>query len=195
MLKRLFDLIFSLSLLVVSSPLLLIIGVVNIITSGLPVFFFQDRVGLNGRSFKIIKFRTMVNGAEKSGTGLDSFSGDPRVTKFGQFLRASSLDELPQLINILKGDMSFVGPRPPVTYSPFKYDEYPEYAKKRFDVKPGVTGLAQINGRNELTWEEKWKFDLEYLEKRSFFFDLKIILKTAVKVIKNEGAHDLEKNK
>ncbi|TMP31442.1 sugar transferase [Pseudoalteromonas rubra] len=191
--KRLFDIVCSIVLLVLISPLLLLISFIVLITMGKPIFFVQQRVGRNGIHFGIIKFRTMINGAEKQGTGLDSYADDPRVTKFGKFLRDSSLDELPQAFNILKGDMSFVGPRPPVTYSPYKYNDYPEHAKRRFIVKPGVTGLAQINGRNGLNWEQKFRYDNEYVKDYSFLKDLNIIIKTAYKVLINEGGYDNKK--
>jgi lipopolysaccharide/colanic/teichoic acid biosynthesis glycosyltransferase len=191
--KRIFDILFSIFLIICFSPILLIVMLLIKITSKGPMFFIQQRVGKDGEPFGIMKFRTMIVGAEKMGTGLDSFEDDPRVTKIGKFLRDSSLDELPQLFNILKGDMSFIGPRPPVTYSPFRYEDYPQAPKKRFTIKPGVSGWAQINGRNELTWEEKWKYDLEYLEKMSFWFDIKIILLTILKVLKNEGSYDAKK--
>ncbi|CAH6794709.1 hypothetical protein VCHA28O22_100038 [Vibrio chagasii] len=137
----------------------------------------------------------MIIGAEKQGTGLDSYEGDPRITRIGRFLRNSSLDELPQLFNILKGDMSFVGPRPPVTYSPYFYENYPIEAKLRFNVKPGVTGWAQINGRNELSWEEKFVYDIEYLDKQSLLFDFFVIFKTVFKVMRMEGSYDNKKSK
>lgn len=194
LLKRTFDFTFSCFLLVIFFPVFIIIAILVKANSSGGVFFKQKRVGLNGKAFDIIKFRTMVVGAESQGTGLDSFSDDPRVTKIGKVLRNSSLDELPQLINILKGDMSFVGPRPPVTYSPYTYEEYPAKAKQRFEVKPGVTGWAQVNGRNSLTWAEKFQFDIEYLNKKSFLFDIYIIFLTILKVIKNEGAYDGKNN-
>lgn len=192
MLKRIFDIIMSSIMIVVLSPVMSLVSILILVSDPGPILFRQDRVGLNGRLFRILKFRTMIVNAEKQGTGLDSFSSDPRVTKVGRFLRNSSLDELPQLFNIFLGDMSFVGPRPPVSYSPYLYEDYPSDAKRRFSVKPGVTGWAQVNGRNELTWPEKFKFDLEYLEKKSFWFDTKIILLTFIKVVRNDGAFDRE---
>ena len=193
--KKIFDLFFSLFLLFLLAPLLLFLAICVKLTSRGEVFFKQNRVGLEGKVFKIIKFRTMIVNAESQGTGLDSYSDDPRVTRIGKALRNSSLDELPQIFNILKGDMSFVGPRPPVVYSPYRYEDYPKEAKVRFNIKPGVTGWAQVNGRNELSWEEKFKFDNEYLQKQSFWFDIKIILLTVIKVIKNEGAFDSSSHK
>jgi len=190
LIKRIIDLLGALFLLLLLLPLLLLISITIKFTSKGPIIFKQKRIGLSGVVFDIYKFRTMIENAENTGTGLNSYDDDPRVTKVGAFLRNSSLDELPQLINILNGAMSFVGPRPPVTYSPYAYAEYPMPAINRFDIKPGVTGWAQVNGRNELSWDEKFYFDLIYLKKVSFTFDLKIILLTALKVIKNEGAFD-----
>lgn len=158
-------------------------------TSEGPVFFKQERLGKNGKVFKIIKFRTMIDNAEQIGTGVITFENDPRITKVGSFLRKTSLDELPQLINVLKGDMSIVGPRPPVPYHPKKYEEYSEYEKKRFNVKPGITGYAQVNGRNNLTWEQRINMDVYYVDNRSFLLDLKIIFLTMLKVLKREDIH------
>lgn len=188
--KRIFDIFLAIVLIILLiAPMLLISLLVKLDSKG-PILFQQKRVGKAGKTFTILKFRTMILNAESMGTGLDSFKGDNRVTKIGKVLRDSSLDELPQLFNILIGDMSFVGPRPPVTYSPYKYEDYPESVKKRFVMKPGVTGLAQINGRNNLDWDEKFKYDIEYVDKVSFLLDLKIMILTGIKVIKNEGAYD-----
>jgi len=139
----------------------------------------------------------MVVGAERMGTGLFNYSNDPRVTKVGRFLRDYSLDELPQLFNILKGDMSFVGPRPPVTYELGDYKNFDGLLKQRFIMKPGVTGLAQINGRNELSWDEKIVFDNKYItdfRRFGILLDIKILFITVFKVLRNEGSHELEKN-
>jgi len=149
-LKRIIDIIGSLVGLVILSPVFLVIALFIKMDSPGPVFFVQDRLGLRGRTFRIIKFRTMVVNAENIGDGLRVKSErDPRITKVGRILRATSLDELPQLINVLKGDMSLVGPRPPATYHPYDgYAKYPEWAKKRFEMRPGITGLAQVRLRN-----------------------------------------------
>ena len=188
--KRFFDILFSIFLIICLGPILIIVAVLIVLSSKGPIFFLQSRIGKNGSHFNIIKFKKMIVGAESMGTGLDSFEGDPRVFKIGKFLRDSSLDELPQLFNILKGDMSFIGPRPPTIYHPYKYNDYPRDKKKRFLVKPGVSGWAQVNGRNELTWDEKIKYDLEYITKMNFRFDVKIIFLTIVKVLKKEGSYD-----
>lgn len=193
--KRFFDILLSVGMLIPVAPIMAITALVIKLDSAGPVLFKQQRVGKNGKDFIILKFRTMVVNAEKMGTGLDSFANDRRVTKVGKFLRNTSLDELPQLFNILRGDMSFVGPRPPVTYHPYKYEDYPLEPKRRFEVKPGVTGYAQINGRNELSWEEKFKYDLFYIQNKCFWLDLKIFVLTIFKVLKMEGSYDKEQNK
>lgn len=193
-LKRAIDLIFSLLLLVICIIPMLVIAICIKIFDGGKVFFIQERMGYHGKKFRIYKFRTMIENAEDMGTGLNSYTDDDRVTKIGNFLRNTSLDELPQLINILKGDMSFIGPRPPV-YKTFK--NYPNIERKflvRFEVRPGLTGLAQINGRNELSWDEKIVYDKEYVDifnsKKWFIQEIKIVLLTVWKVLTNEGAYD-----
>lgn len=190
--KRFFDILLSVGMLIPVAPIMAITALVIKLDSAGPVLFKQQRVGKKGKHFTILKFRTMIVNAEKMGTGLDSFANDNRVTKVGKFLRNTSLDELPQLFNILKGDMSFVGPRPPVTYHPYKYEDYPPEPKRRFEVKPGVTGYAQINGRNELSWEEKFKYDLFYIQNKCFWLDLKIFVVTIFKVLKMEGSYDID---
>ena len=184
-LKRFFDLIFSLIFLILLLPVLFIIALFIKIDSKGPVFFKQDRLTLNGKVFTIYKFRTMVENAEKMGTGLFSYDGDSRITRVGQFLRKTSLDEIPQLINIIIGNMSIVGPRPPVSYELGDYKDLNDEYKKRFTVLPGVTGLAQVIGRNELPWEEKVKYDNQYIEKfkkYGIFLDIKIIFLTFARV-------------
>lgn len=182
--KRGLDIIFSLLLLIIGGIFLLIVGLIIKIDSPGPAIFKQERLGLNGKVFNIYKFRSMCQGAEKKGTGVYSLKGDPRVTKVGRFIRATSIDELPQLINILKGEMSFIGPRPTLTYHPWKLEEYTDEQMKRFKVRPGVTGLAQINGRKDIPWDERIIYDVNYVENLSFMLDLKILLKTIVKVFK-----------
>lgn len=182
--KRGLDIIFSLVLLIIGGIFLLIVGLIIKIDSPGPAIFKQERLGLNGKVFNIYKFRSMCQGAEKKGTGVYSLKGDPRVTKVGRFIRATSIDELPQLINILKGEMSFIGPRPTLTYHPWKLEEYTDEQLKRFKVRPGVTGLAQINGRKDVSWDKRIIYDVNYVENLSFMLDLKILLKTIVKVFK-----------
>jgi lipopolysaccharide/colanic/teichoic acid biosynthesis glycosyltransferase len=147
------------------------------------VIFKQDRLGLHGRVFKVFKFRSMVTGAEKMGSGQYSFKGDPRVTKVGHLIRLTSIDELPQVFNILLGDMSWIGPRPPLVYHPCRYEDYSEQDKRRFTVRPGITGWAQINGRKEIDWKKRISYDLEYVDKISLLFDLKIALTTVGKLL------------
>jgi len=181
--KRILDLIFAIILLIVISPIILIVPIVIKIESKGPIFFKQERLGLNGRTFIIYKFRSMVVDAEKNGTGVYSFKGDPRVTKIGSFIRKTSIDELPQLLNIIKGEMSVIGPRPTLVYHPWPLDEYTEEQKIRFILRPGVTGLAQVNGRKEVPWPERIEMDVVYVKNVSLGLDFKIFLKTIFKVI------------
>ena len=180
--KSLLDIFFSLALIILFSPIFFLLSLLVKLSSSGPIFFKQERLGKSGEVFIIYKFRTMLVNAENMGSGIFTYKNDPRITKVGGFLRKTSLDELPQLFNILKGEMSFIGPRPPVTYYPYKYEDYSEMQKKRFNVLPGITGLAQVNGRKELPWEERIKFDIRYVEKMSFFLDLKILLLTVYKL-------------
>lgn len=184
--KRLFDFILSLIALIVLSPVVLVLIVLGIIFMGGNPFFIQPRPGKKGKDgqekiFKLIKFRTMDNRKDKNGNLLPD---DVRLNKYGRVLRSTSLDELPELINILIGDMSIVGPRPLlVEYLP----RYNEEQRRRHDVLPGLTGYAQVHGRNSISWEEKFKLDVEYVQNITFIGDLKIIFETVVKVLKHEG--------
>ncbi|WP_449441834.1 sugar transferase [Ureibacillus acetophenoni] len=185
-LKRCMDIFISLVAIVVLSPLFLIIPLAIKLDSSGSVLFKQKRLTKNGEIFIIYKFRTMLMNAEQMGTGLINFKNDFRVTKVGSFLRRTSLDELPQLFNVLKGEMSIVGPRPPVWYELGDYDKLNETYKKRFTVYPGLTGLAQVSGRNELSWDEKVKYDNQYIElfhKHGILIDIKIIILTIIKVV------------
>lgn len=186
--KEIFDRFSSLIGLIILSPILIFFAIWIKIDSKGPVFFKQERLGKDGKIFSIFKFRTMIVNAEKIGDGLSIKSDkDPRITKLGRFLRKTSIDELPQLINVLIGDMSLVGPRPPVVYSPYDgYENYPDWAKKRFEMKPGVTGLAQIKHRNSVTWNERIVVDNEYIDKFNFGLDVKIIFKTFLKLFDSE---------
>ncbi len=181
--KWLIDIILSFIGIVILFPFFIIFSIIIKLESKGPIIFKQERIGKRGKVFKIYKFRSMVVGAEKTGSGVYSGKNDARVTKVGKFIRATSIDELPQLFNILKGEMSIIGPRPVLTYHPWKYKEYSEEQLKRFSVRPGITGLAQVNGRKELDWDTRIKFDIQYVDNISFLLDLKILLKTVINVI------------
>lgn len=183
--KRLLDIVFSCILLVAGSLFLLFVAALVKIDSKGPVIFKQKRLGADGKVFSIYKFRTMVVNAEYQGSGVYSGAHDPRVTRIGKILRATSIDELPQLINILKGEMSFVGPRPALTYHPWRFEEYTDYQKKMFAVRPGITGWAQVNGRKEVEWPRRIELNIWYVEHMSFWVDLKILAKTVLKVLTN----------
>lgn len=185
------DLVGSIIGLIILSPLFIIIAVSIKISSEGPIFFRQDRVGKNGRVIKIIKFRTMIVNAEHLGDGLRVKEGtDPRITKVGRFLRKTSLDELPQLFNTLNGSMSLVGPRPPATYHPYDgYEAYPDWAKKRFKMRPGITGLAQATVRNSASWNERIRIDNQYIDSFNIWLDIKILFMTVMRVIKSENIY------
>ena len=178
MLKTLFDRTLALILIVLLLPIYAVTALLIRISMGSPVLFRQKRPGLHGRIFEIYKFRTMTNEKDKQGNLLPD---EQRLIGIGKFIRSTSLDELPQLFNVLKGDMSFVGPRPLlIEYLPL----YNEQQKKRHDVKPGITGWAQVNGRNAISWEQKFEYDVWYVEHRSFWLDMKILWLTFLKVVK-----------
>lgn len=179
--KRLFDIVLSGAAIVVASPVLGVLYVLVAAKLGTPVLFKQERPGYKGKIFRLYKFRTMTDERDENGELLPD---EKRLTAFGKKLRSTSLDELPEFFNILKGDMSFVGPRPLlVQYLPL----YNEEQARRHDVLPGLTGWAQVNGRNAISWEEKFRYDVEYVERVSFLFDLKIIFMTVKSVLKREG--------
>lgn len=179
--KRLFDFVLSLLAIIVLSPILLITAILVKTKLGSPVIFKQERPGKNEKIFTLYKFRTMTDEKDKNGNLL---SDEIRLTKFGKMLRSTSLDELPELFNILKGDMSIVGPRPLLVKYLLRYNEY---QKHRHDVKPGFTGWAQCNGRNAISWEEKFDLDVYYVNHLSFLLDIKIIFKTVKTVLCREG--------
>ena len=179
--KRILDIILSFLALVILSPLLILTAFLIRIKLGAPVFFKQLRPGKNEKIFGILKFRTMTDAKDENGNLLPD---EIRLTRFGQFLRSTSIDELPELLNILNGDMSIVGPRPLLVQY---LERYNEEQKHRHDVKPGLTGLAQVNGRNGITWEEKFHYDLEYVKNITFYGDCKIIFQTVMKVFGREG--------
>lgn len=183
--KRFLDVTVSFLGLVLLSPLLLAVSLLIKIDSRGPVIFRQKRIGRNGKVFEIYKFRSMCVGAEKTGSGVYSGKGDARVTRIGKILRATSIDELPQLLNILKGEMSFVGPRPPLTYHPWKYEEYTDFQKRMFEVRPGITGWAQVNGRKDVEWHKRIELNVWYVDHMSLLLDIKIMFMTAFKVLTN----------
>lgn len=189
--KRLFDVFFSLMAIIITGPLLVIISILVVLDSKGGVIYKQKRLGKDGKDFTIYKFQIMVGNAENIGTGVFSYENDNRVTRVGKILRKTSLDELPQSFNILKGDMSFVGPRPPVTYYPCKYHEYSDFQKQRFQVKPGLTGLALIRGRKELNWGERIKYDVEYVHNMSLLLDIKILFLTIPKILKMSNSYNV----
>ena len=184
-LKRFFDIFMSLFILLLVWPIFLIIALAIKIDSKGPVIFKQQRIGKGGKVFNIYKFRSMCVGAEKTGSGVYSDKNDARVTKVGKFLRATSLDELIQVVNILKGDMSFIGPRPPLTYHPWPIEEYTEEQKKMFNVRPGVTGWAQVHGRKDVEWNKRIELNVWYVEHLSMWTDIKIVFMTVFKVFTN----------
>lgn len=183
--KRFLDVTASFLGLVLLSPLLLAVSILIKIDSRGPVIFRQKRIGRNGKVFEIYKFRSMCVGAEKTGSGVYSGKGDARVTRIGKILRATSIDELPQLLNILKGEMSFVGPRPPLTSHPWKYEEYTDFQKRMFEVRPGITGWAQVNGRKDVEWHKRIELNVWYVDHMSLLLDIKIMFMTAFKVLTN----------
>ncbi len=179
--KRLFDIVIAAAALVLLSPALVVLAALVRLKLGSPVLFCQQRPGLDGKAFTVFKFRTMVNSQyDKDGKII---ADSQRLTDFGQFLRNMSLDELPELFNVLKGDMSLVGPRPLM----MKYlDRYTPQQARRHEVKPGITGWAQINGRNNITWEEKFEMDVWYIDNQNLWLDLRILFKTVITVFKRE---------
>lgn len=189
--KRLIDFFGSLIGLIILLPFLVFISIIVKSTSKGSIFFKQERLGRDGKIFKIIKFRTMVVGAEKMGDGLCvNNEDDIRITKIGRILRATSLDELPQLWNVIVGDMSLVGPRPPVTYHPYNgYDGYPVWAKLRFKMRPGITGLSQIIVRNAVSWEKRILIDVKYITNFNMLLDFKILFMTVQKVYYRESIY------
>ena len=184
-LKRFFDILVGAVGLILTSPILLIVAIAIKLDSKGPIIFKQQRLGKDGRVFHIYKFRSMCVGAEKTGSGVYSGKGDARVTKVGKFLRATSLDELPQFFNLLKGDMSLIGPRPPLTYHPWPLDEYTEFQRRMFEVRPGVTGWAQVHGRKEVEWHKRIELNVWYVDHLSFWLDCKIFFMTIFKVFTN----------
>ncbi|MCM1286182.1 MAG: sugar transferase [Acetobacter sp.] len=184
--KRFCDIIISLFGIIVLSPLMIIIAAAIKLESKGPVLFKQTRLGENAKEFQIYKFRSMCVGAEQMGTGQYSFANDMRVTKVGKFIRATSIDELPQLINVLKGEMSLVGFRPPLTYHPWPIEEYTAEQLRMFEVKPGITGWAQVNGRKHTEWHERIRLNVFYVDNMSLLLDIKILFLTVGNVFVNK---------
>lgn len=183
--KRTIDIVLSLlGLLFLWLPMLIVALLVRLDSPG-PALFRQKRLGLDGREYEMYKFRSMCVNAEHTGSGVYSGKGDSRVTRMGRILRATSIDELPQLINILKGDMSFIGPRPPLTYHPWPLEEYTPQQRRMFEVRPGITGWAQINGRKGVEWNRRIEMNVWYVDHVSFGLDMKILLATVGKVLSN----------
>ena len=178
--KRLFDIFFSMFLLMLLIPVFIIVALAIKLDDGGKVFFLQDRLGQYGQVFQVFKFRTMIENADNF-LDQNEMPTRNRITRIGRILRRYSIDELPQILNIFRGDMSFIGPRPALVSH---WDRYTEFQKKRLEVSPGITGLAQVNGRNNLPWSERIKLDINYIDNRSFSMDLRILFKTLVIVLK-----------
>ena len=187
--KRCIDFFCALAGLAILSPFFGLIAVLIKLDSRGPVFFRYKRVGKDGKEFVSYKFRSMVENAAQIGLGIEIMENDPRITASGAFLRAWSLDELPQLFNVFRGEMSLVGPRPAL---PHQVEKYSEFERKRLEVRPGITGWAQINGRNLLSWKERIKLDVWYVENRSLWLDLKILFVTPKTVLSKEGLYGRE---
>lgn len=184
--KRAIDCIISFLVLAVGAVPMLIVAILIKLDSPGPVLFKQERIGKNGKVFKILKFRSMCQNAEHTGSGVYSGKNDSRVTRIGRILRATSIDELPQAINILRGDMALIGPRPPLTYHPWPYEEYTEEQKRMFEVRPGITGWAQVCGRKNVEWHKRIRLNVWYIDHISFRLDLRIFLMTIFKILRNE---------
>jgi len=190
--KRIFDFIASLLGVIVTSPIIILIAIIVKLTSKGPIFFIQERIGKKAEIFRLYKFRTMIPGAINIGAGISVGENDARITKIGSFLRKTSLDELPQIFNVLKGDISLVGPRPTVVEH---LEYYGEHEKKRLEMNPGITGLAMVKGRNKNPWSVRINYDIEYIEKFNLWLDLVILIKTVwVVLARKDTYYDYEKN-
>lgn len=190
--KRLIDCIISSFVLVVGVIPMLTVALLIKLDSPGPVLFRQDRIGKNGRVFKILKFRSMYQGAEHTGTGVYSGKDDVRVTRIGKILRSTSIDELPQVFNILRGDMSLIGPRPPLTYHPWPFEEYTKEQRRMFEVRPGITGWAQVYGRKTVEWHKRIRLNVWYIDHMSFLLDIRIFFMTIFKVLSNADNENVE---
>ena len=181
--KRYIDIVLAAAALILALPIMAVTALAVKLDSPGPVIFTQRRLGLGGREFDFYKFRSMVVNAEHTGSGVYSDKNDDRVTRVGRFIRATSLDELPQLINILRGDMSCIGPRPPLTYHPWPIDEYTDAQRRMFEVRPGITGWAQIHGRKDVEWHKRIRMNVWYVDHCSFRLDTIIFFTTIFKVL------------
>ena len=191
--KRMLDILIALPVLIIGAvPMLIVAALIRLESPG-PAIFRQERIGKDGKVFEFMKFRSMCLGAEHTGSGVYSGKDDARVTRLGRILRATSIDELPQLINILKGDMSLIGPRPPLTYHPWPIEDYTAEQKRMFEVRPGITGWAQVNGRKGVEWNRRIELNVWYVDHVSFWLDLKIFFLTIYKVLRNEDNVNTEK--
>lgn len=183
--KRIMDAIVGLLVLLILWPVILLFGLAIVIEDPGPVLFRQDRIGKDGKVFKMLKLRSMKVNSEHTGSGVYSEKGDPRVTRVGRILRATSIDELVQAVHLVSGKMSLIGPRPPLTYHPWPIDEYTPEQLHMFDVRPGITGWAQVNGRKCVEWHQRIAMNCWYADHVSFLLDVKILLMTAAKVLSN----------
>jgi len=191
--KRILDILIALTVLIIGAVPMVIVALIIKLESPGPAIFRQQRIGKNGKVFEFLKFRSMCQGAEYTGSGVYSGEYDARVTRVGRFIRATSIDELPQLINILKGDMSLIGPRPPLTYHPWPYEEYTQEQKQMFEVRPGITGWAQVNGRKGVEWHHRIELNVWYVDHVSFWLDVKIFFMTIYKVLRNADNVNVDK--
>ena len=190
--KRALDIIIAVfGLLVGAIPMAIVALLIRLESPG-PAIFRQQRIGKDGKVFEFLKFRSMCQGAEHTGSGVYSGKGDARVTRIGRILRATSIDELPQLVNILRGDMSLIGPRPPLTYHPWPLEEYTDRQRRMFEVRPGSTGWAQVNGRKDVEWNRRIEMSVWYVDNVSFLLDLKIFFLTIYKVFRNADNENKE---
>jgi len=192
-LKRWIDLVIAIPMFILFLiPMLVVAAIIRLDSPGSPIFR-QERLGKDGKVFQMLKFRSMVMGAEHTGTGVYSGCNDERVTKVGRFVRNTSIDELPQLWNIIRGDMSFVGPRPPLTYHPWVIERYSEEQLHMFDVRPGITGWAQVHGRKCVEWNHRIELNVWYVRHASLALDLRILFMTVFKVLQNSDNQNVEK--
>ena len=193
--KRIIDFCVALIALLVLSPLFILTALAIKMDSRGPVLFKQERLGYKGKVYKILKFRSMCVGAEHQGSGVYSYKGDKRITRVGRILRSTSIDELPQLVNIIRGEMSLIGPRPALTYHPWPFNQYTDHQKHMFDVLPGITGWAQVHGRKEVPWPERIEMNIYYVDHLSFVLDCKILLMTVFKVATNADNNNTTETK